>query len=383
MKAVINAKIITPNAIIENHALVFSETIAQIVPHKALSTYKNLEVLNAQGNFLSPGFIDIHTHGCGGVDTMDTAGGNIDKIGQHLLQTGVTSFLPTTMTMPFARIQETLINIRSAMENPSQTGANVLGCHLEGPFISSLYKGAQAERYILEADYDLIASFGELIKIITIAPEELKTLSFIKECRQNKIIVALGHSNATYETAVDAILAGASHLTHTFNAMVPLHHRFPGLIAAAFEADEVTCELIADNFHVHPAMQRMLLANKGKEKIILVTDSMRAALLGDGQYELGGQEVFVKDGKAELANGTLAGSVLTMNKAVYNFMISTKISLPDAVNLAALNPARRIGQEQTKGSITIGKDADLIIFDKELNIFAALIQGNLVYDQLP
>lgn len=379
MKAVINAKIITDKAIIENHALLFSNVIEKIMPLQEVASCKNLEIIDAKGNFLSAGFIDIHVHGCAGADTMDSASSSIDKIRQNLVKTGVTSFLPTTMTMSFEKIRQALENVRHSLKNTRSTGATVLGCHLEGPFISSAYKGAQDETYILKPDYHLIAPFADIIKIVTIAPETAASKQFISQCRKNQIVVSLGHSAATYEEATEAILAGASHITHTFNAMPPLDHRRPGIVGAAFDNSGVTCELIADNLHVHPAIQRMLLANKGVEKIILISDAMRAGLLGEGEYELGGQRVLVKDGAARLANGVLAGSVLTLNQAVYNFMVNTKINLIDAVKLATLNPAKRIGAERCKGSVAVGKDADLTIFDNKINIFATMVGGDLVY----
>ena len=376
MKAVLNSKIITWQGILHNHVVIFEDKILGIIPKEQLENHQIDEQIDAGGKYLSPGFIDIHVHGCNGFDTMDEDEKALAFIGKGILQTGVTSFLPTTMTMSFDRIWDSMEHIRQAMGKSS--GAEVLGCHMEGPFIHEDYKGAQDKKFIASPDINKIEKYLDCIKIITIAPEVAESSDFIKACVQRGIVVSIGHSSATYEQAMEAIEAGASQMTHTFNALPPLHHRLPGAIGAAMDS-EIACELIVDNLHVHPAMQRILLKVKGLEKIILITDAMRASLLGEGEYDLGGQNVIVKEGEARLPNGVIAGSVLSLNRAVHNFMENTGIDLVSAIQLVTLNPAKQIKADHKKGSIEIGKDADMVLCNDELEIFATFVKGNLLF----
>lgn len=375
MKAIINSKIITEKGIVENHVVIFDEHITAILPESKRGAYSFSEEIDGRGRYVSPGFIDVHVHGCSGFDTMDDTDNALDNISEYILQTGVTSFLPTTMTMPFHRIEETLERIRRIMGKGK--GAEILGCHMEGPFISEVYKGAQDKRYIIMPEFNKIKTYLDVIKIITLAPELQESSNFIQACREKGIVVSIGHSNATYEQTICAISSGVSHMTHTFNALSPLNHRCPGAIGAAMDRD-VVCELIADNIHVHPAMQRLLLRVKGVEKIILVTDAMRASMLGEGEYELGGQRVIVSKGEARLVNGVIAGSVLSLNKAVKNFMDNTGLDIVSAVQLVTMNPAKQIGAAN-KGSIKVGKDADFVLFDDCLEVFATIVRGNVLY----
>ncbi len=370
MKAFKNVKLITKNGVLENKAVVFEKTIISIIDDKDLDS--NIESIDCGGNFLSPGFIDVHIHGCSGHDTMDDDDNTIFEISKSLVKTGVTSFLPTTMTMEFQHIEKTLERIKAAKKSTKY--ANILGCHLEGPFICQKYKGAQNEKYIIAPDFERIRPFSDIIKIVTIAPEVEGSIDFIKECCKNDIKVSIGHSNASFDEACRAIDAGASHTTHTFNAMTPLNHRNPGVVGAAMLKD-VSCEIIADNIHVHPSAQQILFNMKGNNKIILITDAMRACLLSDGEYDLGGQLVYVRGKEARLSDGTIAGSVLTMNLAVKNFMKNTGINIFEAVNMASLNPAKFIGVEDRKGSIEVGKDSDFTIFDDKFNIISTYING--------
>jgi N-acetylglucosamine-6-phosphate deacetylase len=376
LKAIINANIITLQGILHNHIVVFEDKIIGIIPEGQLGKFKIDEQIDAEGKYLSPGFIDIHVHGCNGFDTMDEDENALDAIAKAVLQTGVTSFLPTTMTMPFARVAQSIVRIRQAKGKSG--GAEVLGCHMEGPFINEDYKGAQDKQYIIGPSITKIEPYLDCIKVITIAPEVADSREFIAACVQKGIVVSIGHSSATYEQAKEAIKAGVSHMAHTFNALPPLHHRLPGAVGAALDSD-IVCELIIDNLHVHPAMQRIVLKIKGVEKIILITDAMRASLLGDGEYEFGGQNVTVKKGEARLKDGVIAGSVLTLNKAVRNFIENTGLDLVKAIQLVTLNPARQVGVVDRKGSIQVGKDADMVLFDDDLNVFATFVKGQLLF----
>jgi N-acetylglucosamine-6-phosphate deacetylase len=282
------------------------------------------------------------------------------------------------MTMKLSMIEKTMDRIRKLMEH--EPGASILGCHLEGPFINDEYKGAHDGRYIRRPDFGSIERFADVIRIVIIAPEEAGAGAFIELCTKHGIVAAIGHTKATYEQAMEAIQKGASHITHTFNAMTPLHHRNPGVVGAAMDSS-AGCELIADNIHVHPSVQRILLKAKGVKGIILVTDAMKACLLDEGEYELGGQRVLVKDGEARLAAGNLAGSVLTLNKALKNFIENTGISLFEAVRTVTENPAKVLRIYDKKGSICIGKDADITLFDENFNIFGTYVKGKKVYER--
>ena len=377
MKAIVNAKIIVDNKILKNHTLLFDERIVNIAEDYKMNESEFEEVIDAGNKYLSPGFIDVHIHGCLGNDTMDDNDSSILNISKGIAATGVTAFLPTTMTMEFSIIEKTIERIRRVMN--SEQGASILGCHLEGPFISNEYKGAQDGRYIIKPDFNSIEGFSDVMKIITIAPEQEGSSEFIESCVRHGIVAAIGHTKASYEQTVRAIQKGVSHSTHTFNAMSPLHHRNPGAVGAVMDS-AVSCELIADNVHVNPAVQRILLKVKGIDKIILVTDAMKACLLAEGVYELGGQKVLVKGEEARLTTGNLAGSVLTLNKALKNFIYNTGVSLNEAVRTVTENPARVLKVYDRKGSICIGKDADLTLFDEGFNISGTFVKGKKVYE---
>lgn len=374
MNALTNIRLMTGTGIQADQAVVFNTRIVDIVPVTQLQP--GLTVIDGGGHYLSPGFIELHTHGCAGCDTMDDDPAALSAIAKNLVKTGVTSFLATTMTMEFEKIRQALQRIRHYHSRPEE--AKLLGAHLEGPFLSSQYKGAQDERYLLAPDFLLIAPYTDVIRLVTLAPEQPGSLPFIESCRHHGITVSIGHSNASFEETLAAIAAGVGHITHIFNAMNPLHHRKPGIIAAALLDDNVTCELIADNIHIHPAIQQLLLKVKGISGLILVTDAMRACLLQDGLYDLGGLPVMVSDHQARHSDGRLAGSVLTMNQAIKNFSQNTGLPLWEAVKAATENPARRLGLAG-KGSIGVGNDADLVLLDPDFNVIQTFIDGHLAY----
>lgn len=377
MKGIINGQIITEQGIVTDQALIFDDTIVKIVPIAEVDQYELLEKIDAQGKFVSPGFIDMHVHGCSGFDVMDDEPEALEKISESVLKTGVTAFLPTTMTMEFNKIEKAMARIRSRMTG--NAGAEIIGCHMEGPFINEINKGAQDKQYIIAPTFEKIKPYLDVIKLITIAPELAADDTFIRDCVQAGIIVSIGHSSATYEEAVQAIEAGVSHMTHTFNALPPLNHRKPGAIVAAMENDQVVCELIVDNVHVHPAMQRLLLKMKGLDNLILITDAIRACMLCDGQYDLGGQMVTVGNGEARLPGGALAGSILFINHALKNFKANTDLTVEEVVKLVTENPAKHLGIFNKKGSLGIGKDADIVIFNNSFEIFATIVRGKIVY----
>jgi len=380
MKAIINGKIIKENSIIEGKVLLFEEKIMEFVDKEAFEILGASceEIIDAKGYFVSPGFIDMHIHGSGGFDVMDGNGNAIDKISSAVVKNGVTGFLPTTMTMSKEKIYQALDSVRLAMKSEVK-GAKVLGAHMEGPFINKKYKGAQPEKSIIAPNYSFIESYVDVIKLITLAPEMDENFEFIKEVKQKtNIILSIGHSNADYEQALGAVKQGITHATHTFNAMTPLNHRKPGVVGAAFNSD-IYCEVIADLIHIHPAIFKTLIKIKGKGRLILITDSMRAGCLKDGISELGGQKVIVKDNAARLEDGTLAGSILKLNKGIKNFMDNTDMNICEAISLVSINPARELLIDKTKGSLDPGKFADIVILDDAFNIKQTIVEGKTFY----
>ncbi len=377
MKAIINGKIITKDKVIENKVLLFDEKIINICDE----VDKDIEIIDANGLYVSPGLIDIHIHGSNNFDTMDKDDRAIEIIGESIKKTGVTSFLPTTMTMSKEDIYNSLDNIRKLM-NKKYNGSQVIGAHLEGPFINNKYKGAQNNKYIEIPSFSFIENYTDVIKVISYSPEIDLDFTFTKEVKEKTdIVLSLAHTNATYNEAKSSISHGASNITHLFNAMTPLNHREMGVVGAALTTD-VYCEMICDNIHVNPDLYQFVIDNKGKDKLVLVTDSMRAGCMEDGKYDLGGQDVFVKNNAARLASGNLAGSVLTLNKGVYNFMKNTDISIYEAINLASLNPAKSIKIDDKKGSLEINKDADIALFDEEMNCYMSISQGEIIFNNL-
>ncbi|EQK82038.1 N-acetylglucosamine-6-phosphate deacetylase [Clostridioides difficile] len=377
MKCLINGKIILKNQILENKVLVFDEKIIDI----ADSVPKDCEVIDADGKYISPGLIDIHIHGNMGKDTMDSTDESIETISKSIMRHGVTSFLPTTMTMDKEHVYDALEVIKKA-QNRKLEGAKVLGAHLEGPFINENYKGAQNEKFIINSKYEFIKEYKDVIKVITYAPEKDIDFDFTREIKRcTDIVLSIGHSNANYDQAKEAINLGVTNVTHMFNAMTGLNHRDPGVVGAALTTN-VDSELIADTIHINKDLFQFILNNKGKERLILITDSIEAGGLEDGNYSLGGQKVIVKGNEARLENGALAGSVLSLNKMVFNFLDNTNLKVNEAINLASLNPATSLGINDKKGSLEIGKDADIAVFDENLDCKMTLCLGEVVYKNI-
>ncbi len=372
MKTIINGRLIVPDAqgdfyVVTGKTITFGDKIISIGTASA-----GTEIIDAAGDFVAPGFINVHIHGAAGVDTMDDDSSALQTFANFLPTTGVTSFLPTTMTMPLEKIYRALERIR--LGKKFSRGAKILGAHLEGPFISEKFHGAQSAANILPANFELIKNFTDVIKIITVAPE-VCTTEFIARCREN-FIVSIGHSAATYEVALTAINDGARHVTHLFNAQSGLHHRKPGIVGAALDSN-ATVELIADDVHVHPAAQRIVAKCKPRSEIVLITDSLRACGLGDGTIEFGGQKVFVSGNIATLADGTIAGSVAPMNHVLRNFHANTGLDVAACVELVTKNPAVELNVYDALGSLTVGKSADIVIFDDAFNVRKTFVDGKI------
>ena len=382
MKAIIDGMIVLPDSIVGGHILLYEDgKILDIVPRKGFRLGHCTELIDANGGFVVPGFINEHIHGCAGADVMGETPEALQTLQQALPATGVTAFVATTMTYDRPRLERALERIRAARGKGS--GARILGAHLEGPFISPAYKGAQADTHIVRPDFSWLRPYADTICIITLAPEEIVHKTFLKECHDAGILVSLGHSAATYEDVQDAMAkSGVYHVTHLYNAMTPFHHRQPGLVGAALLDRRAHCELICDNLHVHPAAQQLAWRMKGRDGLIIVTDSLRACLQGDGPSELGGQQVLVQNGEARLVDGTLAGSVATMNESLLHFMVNTGASLPDTIALATVNPAKDLGVYDRLGSLEKGKEADIVILDSDdFHVKQTVIHGDLVYNE--
>jgi len=382
---IINGTIITPFHLIGDKDIIVKEgKIREIVNKEELNTatLTGAEVIEGKDKYIVPGYIDIHVHGGGGSDVMDGDYEAINQIAIAHSHFGTTSFFPTTMTMSKDKIIRSLRSICEAVKKGT-AGAEILGIHMEGPYINPEKKGAQKEEDIkkifIEEFLEFNQASGNLIRLVTIAPEMPGAIELIKYLHKQGIVTSVGHSNATYAQVQAGIQAGLSHVTHTFNAMRELHHREPGVVGAALTSPELTVELIADGIHIHPIVLKILTKIKEGEKIVLITDAMRAAGLKEGTYDLGGQEVIVTKGQARLKDGTLAGSVLTMDKAVKNMVNKVGIKLPKAIQMASFNPAKSIGIDDKKGSLEPGKDADIVILNKNLETELTMVAGKVVY----
>ena len=373
MKCIINAKLIIDNSIIEGKNLFFDEHIIAITDEMDLEA---VEVIDANHAYVSAGFIDLHIHGSGNADVMDATPEALETISSILLETGTTSFLATTMTMSVASIKKALQNIQDYALDVS--GSNILGIHLEGPFINPVKHGAQDKTYIQSPTMDLIKAYMQEIKMITLAPEVSGAEAFIKHLQKEypHVILSIGHSDASYEESKKSFSWGISHATHLFNAMNPYHHRKPGIVGAVFDSD-VSCDIIPDLVHTHEATLALVQKVK-KEKLILITDAMRAGCMKSGTYDLGGRTVEVSNAKALLEDGTLAGSVLKMNEALHNMTVHSTMSRVEAVNAVTKMPAQKLGIP--KGELALGYDADIVIFDENFKIYCSIVAGDIKYN---
>lgn len=330
-----------------------------------------------------PGFIDEHVHGAAGSDAMDGTMEDLGKIANALASEGTTAFLATTMTQSPENITKALKAVKAYRELSPESGAEILGVHLEGPFISKDFVGAQPIEYLAKPSVEVIKKYqdasGDCVRIVTLAPEVEGSTELIKYLVSQNIVASIGHTNATYVDVKKAVEVGATNLTHTYNAMKPLHHREVGTVGSGFLFDELNCECICDGIHVSGPAIQLLHKNKPADKMTLITDAMRAKHMPDGVSELGGQVVIVKNGEARLENGTLAGSVLKMNNAVKNVMKFLNLPLEEVVKLASQNPAKNLGVFDQMGSIKEGKRADFVILDKDLNVVQTVRNGKVIY----
>lgn len=325
------------------------------------------EVIDAEGLLVLPGLVDIHSHGAAGEDFSDGNPEGLKKILQYEKRCGITSYCPTSMTFPKERLRQIFASIKGAQ---TEDGATVVGINMEGPFLDPAKKGAHVEKWIAAPDVAFVRELNQdadgLVRLVTLAPNMDGAKEFIKEMHE-EVCISLGHTAADYDCASRAMKLGAHHVTHLYNAMQPFGHRAPGLIGAAMDDPECMVELICDGYHIHPSAIRAAFRMFGPERVILISDSMRATGMENGTYELGGQEVTVKDRKAVLKDGTLAGSATNLYGCMCK-AVEFGIPLEQAIMAATANPARSIGIFDRVGSIRIGKQADLLLASENLEL---------------
>ncbi len=379
MKAFKNASVYAEGKGIIKTSVYFDDKIRQIGGYVAGAE----EIELPENAVVLPGFIDEHIHGAGGSDAMDGNTKDLAIIAETVAKEGTTAFLATTMTQSKENILKAMRAVKEYREAAGEQGARIAGVHLEGPFIAAAHKGAQPLEYVAAPDAKTFdeynAACGNAIKIITLAPETDGALDFIRHIVAQGTVVSVGHTGAKYAEVKAAMEAGATNVTHTYNAQSPLHHREIGVVGSALLLEDLYCELICDTIHVSvPAMQ-LLVKNKRADKLALITDAMRAKGLADGVSELGGQTVYVKGGEARLADGTLAGSVLRMNRALQNMVEKVGVPLTQAVDYCTINPARTLKMENEAGSIAEGKRADFAVLNDKFDVLYTVRDGKIIY----
>jgi N-acetylglucosamine-6-phosphate deacetylase len=364
--------------------LVDGKTISALGPGQPPDYSPNsiTQSIDAKGRALLPGFIDLHVHGAMGYEAMDATLPGLQEMAYFYARHGVTAFLATTWTASRDAIQAVLDMVRKS-NGSMDRGARVLGVHLEGPYLNPARCGAQDASQIRRALPDEFNDFLDsgVVRLIALAPEFPENLLLLEECARLGITVSAGHTAATFVEMQTAVQYGLRQVTHCFNAMTGLAHRQPGTVGAALSLPEIKCELIADNIHIHPAVQKILVDVKGPQGVILITDAIRGAGLPGGEYTEGGHKVAIRDGAARLVNGTLAGSILTMNRALQNVMRASGRSLAEAWPMSSLNAARAIGVAASKGSLEVGKDADLVLLEDDFGVALTMVEGQIVWER--
>lgn len=382
----IRGNLILPDRVIEDGLLVIKdEKIEGVYRPEELPSLDSVEFIDRRNHWISPGLIDVHLHGALGKEVMDGEVESLRQMASHQAACGVTGFFPTTLTSSLEAMTAAIEAVKEAKKEnlPSE----ILGIHLEGPFISQKRKGAQDPKYIREINEQelerLAESLNGLKTLITIAPEAGRNLDYIKKMTELGWVVSIGHSDATYDEARKAIEAGSNHATHLFNAWREFHHREPGGIGAVLDSDQVFVELIADGIHVHPCFIRLAVFRKGKDRVCLITDSLKETGLPDGTYAWGGLEVVLKGNEIRLMDsGVLAGSVLLLNHGVKNVLNWTGLTVPEVISMASLTPAKSVGLEAELGSLEKGKLANLAVFDQNFETVETYVRGRRVYPEI-
>lgn len=374
MKAIKNGKIFIDDDFITNKVLIFEEKIIDIIDEKDFDE-KDFDVYDANHNYVVPGFIDQHIHGFNGVDSMTEYRDDLIKMSKSLIKNGVTSFLPTTSTTKKESLHCALKNIESLM-NKNNHGAKIVGAHFEGPYINPKNKGALNGTYIVEPDFDFFETFKNVIKVATVAVEMPKVMELVKQYK-DIVNFQIGHTKANFDETMESFTKGIKGATHTFNAMTPIHHRDMGAVGAILTS-ECYAEFIFDNIHITPHMYDFILKNKSNDKILLVTDSISAGGLNDGEYSLGGLKVNVKNGACTLDNGVIAGSTLRLNIALKNLVENSSYDLKDCVKMVSKNQAKYLSLNNV-GEIKKDYFSDLVIMDKNFKIQKTFINGICEY----
>lgn len=377
MKCFKNALVYVAGEGVKKCTVEFDETIRSIGADSDAE-----EIVLPEGAIVVPAFIDQHIHGAGGSDGMDATIADYEIIAKTVAAEGTASFLITTMTQSVENITKAMQAVKEYRES-EHDGARVVGIHLEGPFIAPAHKGAQPLEYVAAPDVETFKAYnaasGNAIKIVTLAPEIDGASELVAYLTENGIVSSIGHTGAKCADIEKAIANGASNVTHTYNAQTALHHREIGTVGSAMLFDELNCELIADTIHVSVPAMKLLIKNKPADKLSLITDAMRAKGIPDGVSELGGQVVYVKNGEARLADGTLAGSVLRMNRAVQNVVTKVGVPFTQAVDYATINPARMLGIDGEAGSIAVGKRADFTVLNENYDVLYTISGGKVIY----
>ena len=375
--------LITPARLHRDCLLVIEDgQIVEIEPGKHIpAAGKNEKRVTANGCWVAPGLIDLHVHGGAGYDVMDASPEALQAMSIFFAKHGVTSFLGTTLSSSAAALAKAISSVEQFKGR--ENGAACLGVHLEGPYFSPDRAGAQPLEHLRLPERREYSHWLEskIVKRITLAPELPGSLELIKEGVSRGIRFAAGHTRAAYEQMLAAVDLGLNQAAHTFNGMDSLHHHEPGVVGAVLDDERIYAEAIADGIHLHPVIIRLIIRAKGCDKVMLVTDAMRAAGLPDGIYDLGGQDIHVHEAVSRTASGGLAGSTLTLDCALRNMLKFGGISLKHAVTMAARVPAEAMGWQEKKGAIQVGADADLILLDAGLQVRATFVKGNLVFDQ--
>jgi len=375
-------KIVTPTQVLENHTLILEGgIISAIIPNEQLKSKKKDQSINTRGKWITPGLIDIHVHGSNFADAMDIEPEPYQILNKYFASRGVTSYLLTLGSASNSDISTVIERFQGF--SPSEDSAIPLGIHLEGPYLCQERKGAQPAICLRDPEPAIYQNWFEsgVIRLMTIAPELEGALDLIMVGVKQGIEFAVGHSVASYDVMMEAIEKGLRHATHTFNGMNPLHHRQPGVVGAVLSDDRVFAQVITDGVHVHPAVVKTMVQAKGINQTILITDAIRATGLGNGQYDLLGQTVTVKDSVARVASGSLAGSVLTMDKAVKNAMDFCGIPFADAIHMASLTPAKSLNLQTERGALESGLRADVTVFNLDYSVETTIVGGKVVYQK--
>jgi N-acetylglucosamine-6-phosphate deacetylase len=385
MKTIFTARrLYTPTEEIQNPLLIVEDgRISELASRSAKELPAGAQVADFGDATLAPGFFDIHIHGGAGVDVMRAAPSDLPRMGQFLAKHGVTQYFPTTVAAPLDSTYVALERLADAIEVAEKLGgtsarARPLGIHLEGPFLSHKRRGVHPPEYLVAPTLPIFERLWQAarghVRMMTIAPEIPGALEVITEAARRNVCVSIGHSDATLPEAKAGVNFGARHATHTFNAMRPLDHRDPGIIAEVLTDERLTADMVVDGIHVAPAVVKLFLHEKGVERAVLITDAISATGMPDGHYQLGPIEVDVKDGRCT-SNGSLAGSVLTMDRAVRNVTQFSGWGLREAVRAASLNPARAVGMAGTYGVLTAGANADFVVLNSQGEVLKTIVGG--------